>query len=441
MEDKKISKAELRRIEAEKKARNRRILFTVVCVFVCVGLIVLLAVLRNKNEKNKNTDNPDSGLGLDEVTDKSAAYSAGLTEDGKIQGIGDIGDYVVLKEDIELTAYLGDYEEVKNPMGVVTQDIESQIGSHMFELIEFYADVKVYSEYYDSMYKLYEYIYNDQYETYSKIYEENKVDGWDSLYDFLGVSETEYYKLLEENALNDTRHYMLVQALVEKYGITCTEQEKIEYCMYADNSISSEEDAKLLIEQYGNPYITQRTLEWKLWYTLADEAEKQEGTLTGGLVDLSDYYSSCYYTNGKIRGIGDVSMYITPADYASLSEGAADSGELLNRIEELSEFVYYSDYITNRQTELEFAGEGNSAENLKTLAEEDFRQDLTVQYLYGAFELDTADYSESYCLDSGLNPDEKEKLIFEKGEGYFNRQVMEYAVLEYLEDLIRQGSV
>lgn len=435
MDNKKISKSELRRKEAEKKARSNRIVFTAACVLICAGLIVLLAVLRNKTDNN--AEEKEQELGLDEVEDKSAAYSAGLTEDGKIQGIGDIGDYVVLKEDVELAAYIGDYAEVKNPMGVVTQDVESQIGAHMLELIEFYADVSVYSAYYESMYELYEFIYNDQYETYSKIYEENKMGGWESLYDFLGVSETEYYKLLEENALKDTEHYMIVQALVEKYGITCTEQEKIEYCMSADSGIGSEAEAKLLIKKYGNPYITQRTLEWKLLYVLAEEADKKEGTLTGDLTDLSEYYGLCYYTNGKIKGIGDMSMYITLTDYESLLEGATDSAGLLESIEAASEFVYYADYITGKQKELQFSGGGNPEEVLKALAEESFRLDLTVQRLFDEFNLDTADYSESYCRDNNLNPDARERLIFEKGEGFFNRQVMEYAVLDYLGGLIQ----
>ena len=70
---------------------------------------------------------------------------------------------------------------------------------------------------------------------------------------------------------------VFVQALVEKYKITCTEQDMIDFCMFSDASIKSETDAKEVIQQYGLPYITQRTLEWKLMYVLAGEAEIVEG--------------------------------------------------------------------------------------------------------------------------------------------------------------------
>ena len=442
MEEKKISKAEARRLEAEKKARNKKILFNFICVLLCIGFIVVLVFLIDKEKNNDDNPSDDGSNALfAPVVDMSEEYSAGLTEDGKIQGIDDISDYVVLG-DAPMVAYSGDYEGVVDPTGKVTQDMDYQIGVHLLDIIKFYADVNIYSDYYETMRNLYIFIYNNQYETYSKIYEENKVGGWESLYEFLGVTESQYYKLVEENAVKDSTHYLVVQALVEKYKITCTEQDMIDFCMFSDASIKSETDAKEVIQQYGLPYITQRTLEWKLMYVLAGEAEIVEGSLTDGITSQSELFDATYYENGKIRGVGDLSTYITLADYETFIDECNSGSLLLDMIVENSEITVYQEYVINKEKELietiDFGAddEFNMSGDYSAMAESEFCYDITVQKLFSEFNLKLEDYHNDFCLAENMDPDEETLYKFMWGESWFNRRVMEFAVIEYLDDLV-----
>lgn len=438
MEDKRISKAQSRRLEAEKKARNRRIIFTVVCVVICIGIILLIAHLQNEN-KDKQGTGDEGTASLTGVIDKSDKYSAGLTADGKIEGIDNINNYVKLGE-FELTAYKEDYVEEKNPFGEVKVDADVQIGAHLIDMYVFYSDVQIYSQYYDVMYNLYKFIFNDQYETYKSAYEESNMGDWDSLYDFLGVTEQEYYEVLDEKATADAKYYLVVQALVEKYGITCTWEDKVNYCMSVDSSIVNEAGVNDTVKQFGDAYVTQRTLEWKLKYRLAKEAEILEGFVTDGLSDNSEKFSANYYDNGKIKGIGKLENYITVPDYEQYAGEYADSGELLQKIIDNSEIKIFDDYVYNKVQELQTTtlpdadkGETVTA-NYELMAEEAFKRDITVQYLISEFKIDMTDYEDVFCREKVLDPDKKTMFVFEYGEGYYNRCLMEYALLTYMDE-------
>lgn len=436
MEEKNISKAKQKRLEAEKAAKRNKIIFTAVCILACVLVVVLIALAQKKNRESGSGSASITPQLVPDKVDKSNAYSAGLTKDGKIEGIGNISDYVTLKEDLELKVYSADYSESTNPLGVVVdQSIDYQKGMHVLEMIEFYADVNVYEPYYQTMRELYDFIYNDRYETYRKRYESNGLQLWETVYDFLKVTEDEYAEMVDSNAKKETIHYLVVQALVEKYGLSCTEQDKIDYCMAMNSKLASEADAKSYMASFGDPYMTQRTLEWKLAYALAKDAENIDGSLTDGLTDMSGVFSKCYYENGNVLGIGSLESYITPADYKEIAKSVSGGAEILDRFISESDFTEYEDYIKNKQTELAGTDSSDDEEGYSEEALDSFKKDIAVQYIYADAGLSAEKYENSFCVEQGLDPDKKEAYIFVNGLGCFNRKVMEYAVLDYLEKL------
>ncbi len=442
MKEQKLSKGELRRIEAEKKAKKKRLIYTLVCTAICIAFIAIIIVLHN--DSNKAKDKETNQNTQTEVVSKAEHYSKGLDKEGKIDGITDISSYVTLPDDLELVAYAGDYTEEKTPNGIIKNPKEVQMGSHLLDIIVFYSEVNVYSEYYNTMKELYTFIYNDQYETYSKIYENNGAMTWDSLYDFLGVSEKEYYKILEKNSMNDTIHYLVVQALVEKYGITCNEEDKLAYCKSSDTSILNDEDAKKLISIYGDEYITQRTLEWKLKYALVEKAQIVDGSLTDDLESQASLFEATYYDNGKIRGLGDLTPYITIADYKAYIGDCSSGRFLLDKIIDNSEFSLYQEYLNNKEKELMetvmFEADGTDLDgDYGKMAESEFYRDITVQKLFTEFGLELEDYYEAFCKHNLMDPDEETVQRFIWGEGWFNRRVMEYAVIDYLDGLIAEN--
>ncbi|MGN0165048.1 MAG: hypothetical protein ACI39R_02595 [Lachnospiraceae bacterium] len=440
MDNKKVTKADIRRMEAEKKSKRNRIIFTLFCILVVVLMIVAIALTIDKNQNTEPETNGDNNSMFSAPVDKSDKYSAGLTEEGKIQGIDNINDYVTLN-DVSLTAYSDDYEEVVNPMGKVTEDVAFQVGTHMLENIEFYADVNVYSDYYNVMKELYMFIYNDQFEAYSEIYKESQMEHWDTLYEFLGVTETEYYKIVDNNSLNDAKHYMVVQALVEKYGITCTRDDINNYCMYVDSSVVGETEINNLIYEYGMPYMVQRTLEWKLIYVLADKTEMLDGSVIDGALDNSDIYSAVYYDNGKIRGVGDLTSYITISNYEQMAASYEDSETFLNAIINDSQISVYADYLDTKETQLKKDAvlvEGDSTD-YKAEAEKNFYRDITVQKIFSDQGLKLEDYEDAYCKEMDLNPDKLTVYLYTNGDACYNRNVMEFAVLSYLNDLIQNN--
>lgn len=402
-------------------------------LILCIATVCLLAIIiivsiiytRGKQKKNNGSADVTPLVPARDYTEESQAYSAGLNDDGKIIGISDINSCVELPDLREITLYLKDY-----PLG--TDEEKLAAGQYILDVVCERATVIPNADYNENLEKLYDYIAHGWFESYTEAMKSS--NGTETVYDnfedyllhLQGMDQAHYEEFIKKAARKECVKYMVVQALVEKLGITVNEDDILTYARYADQRANSEDAAKQTIERFGKPYMYQRTAEYKLLLRLPDEVTRKDASITEEWEDNSAVYSAGLYDNGRISGIGDISKYVTLAD--SSGKEFENSEEFISYMLENSEIKVYDDYVDALKQRLAFQNENEPADN-ENAAIDECKYRMLIQGLFDSAGLATEDYRDAYFADS--SSENIKHYEYSYGTAYLNQNIMEFAVREY----------
>lgn len=111
---------------------------------------------------------------------------------------------------------------------------------------DFYNHLKAFQKYQDIM----------EYEYMNQMYEAYGMQGADTFEDYVGMSEEEYDKNLDEVCKRDANYMLSRQAIAEICGISVSEDEMIKYV----ESVQGQGTYEAVINRYGKGYIAQLVL-------------------------------------------------------------------------------------------------------------------------------------------------------------------------------------
>ena len=409
-----------------KKSERKELFISLLIVAFIIFLAVVLALsARNKKKSSSGTD--DSVYEEDYSKYKTSAekYSAGLTEDGKISGINDINDYVKLPEKFSsYILYTGDYP-MADEAGIAAA------GSYLIDKITEDSEVKAFEEYRKALENLLKFSAESWYEEYVEAHKNtDESEKYTSFEDFMKYSQNmdmeTYENHIRLTSEKEMKRYMVIQALVEKLGITYDEEDIKETAVVSANSNNTEK----IFARFGMPYMKQRTAEYKLEAKLVEDAEKKEGSVKDGWKDDSLIYGAGLYDNGRISGIGDISNYVTKYyDPSVIDSVPKDAESVLEIILKGSEIKLYDEY-TEKLKALFAYTEGGNPSDYQERAEKECRYRILIQYMLDKYELSPDLVKVEYF--EGMSSDERAEFEYTHGNAYINRQLMEYAVRKFL---------
>ncbi len=425
----KPTKAEIR------KAKERRNKIKNAITIVATGIVLMAAltaavVYSQKKSKNKEENNTGTAASESIVVDKerNELYSRGLDSDGMISGIENINEYVKLYDMSKIKLYEDDFSDLVEH-GQIVKLREILVGEYIFEKMMYNSEITTYQPYYDILYTQYEFVSNKEFERYNEIYEQNNKEKWDTIQSFYGVSDLEYRFRLNRNAYFEMRYNLLCQALAEEFDIELTQQDIDDYCISTEKSYVEELRTEAVIAKYGEAFTKQQALRYKLIKYLGENAVFEEGSNKGTMVDETDKYGQGLYESGKIDGVGNIFTYCTDVDYKKAVE-ECESGE------DAFEYILANaniDGLAAYETAIE-SKYGVTSEEAGGIV----NRHLLVQYLYTEFELKGEDFERDYLINKGFDNEYIEKISYEKGNAFYNREIMEYSVIRYLDLLIEE---
>lgn len=421
----------------KKKGADRKkkldIALSIALIVVFFGTMTV-AIIITKTKQKKEADNAPASTLMPEkdYSENSAAYSAGLNDDGTISGIKDISEYVSLPEDLSfLVQYEKDYP-TEDDMGVY------EAGRHLIDLVAEKAVTVRYEPYYEKLFELYDYIghswYNSYAEAHRNVEDENKYTSFEDYLQYSeGLTPAQFEVVKKYGAEGDMKHFLVLQALAERFEVKVSDEDVRAYARVMDEKTEKHEYLiDTMISRFGSPYMHQRAAEYLISKLLVEKAEKNAGSIKDQWEDESLFYSAGLYDNGRISGIGDISLYITLADEAGFDAKNA-SGDVtkayIDYMLENSEFKIYQDYLETIEA-LYVHTDGGKASDHEKEAEELVKYNLLMQAVFETRGLDMKESSEAF--GSSLTYKEKEKLIFVHGNAYYNQRVIEYAVKQYI---------
>ncbi len=427
--DKKNTKAEIRK-EKERRNKIKNAVVIVVTGIALIGALTAAVIYsqekaKNNKEKNTVTDVSDS-ITVDK--ERNELYSQGIDSNGMISGIDDIDDYVKLYDISEILLFEDDFEDLIEH-GQIIKEREVVIGEYILENLMYNSEIISYQPYYEIVYSQYEFVSNKEFERYNEIYEQNNKEKWETIQSFYGISDIEYRFRLSRNAFFEMRYNLVCQAVAEKFDIELTQQDIEEYCISTGKDYVEELRTEAVIAKYGEAFTKQQALRYKIVRYLGETAVLKEGSKTELLKDENDKYGNGLYESGKIEGVGNIFTYCVGVDYKKAvekCESGKDAFECIYENADISGLASYKSVIEEKY--------GVSSEE----AEEIVNRQLLVQYLYTEFELKGEDFEREYLFVNGFDNEYEEKVLFEKGKAFYNREIMEYSVIRYLDLLIEE---
>ncbi len=404
--------------------KGNDLIFSILLVVAVFVLAIVAIVYTKKQQEKKNKGNDSNPFVYErDYTEESAKYSAGLTDDGKIKSVSNIGDYVKLGKTDGLTLYLADHP-IDSGLDIYNA------GDYLIGKICEDSEIKKNEDYYKVLCELYEYIihswYNSYEESHAKIDESQKYNSFEEYMLYAqGMDQERYESFVVESAEKEMKKYLVVQALAEKIGVTVDEQEITNFALAVDSHARDESDTETTRKRYGMPYMYQRTAEYKVAKYLVEHADKKEGSIKDNWTDNSSVYSAGLYDNGKISGIGNINNYVKISDelldYPSVEQ-------VIDFYMDNAEFTDYADYLEKVEAvcELKYGkGEYDPAYEMH------YR--MLIQALYDRYELDISHYKTDFNKDKTMDEIEEEKYCY--GEPYVNQLIMEYAVKQKLKEI------
>lgn len=425
--EKGVTKAEIRKAK-ERRNKIKNAITIVVTGIALIGALTAAVVYSQKKSKDNENNNADTTVSQSIIVDKerNELYSQGIDSNGMISGIENIGDYVKLYDMSKITLCEDDFSDLVEH-GQIVKEREVLIGEYILEKMMYNSEITTYQPYYDILYSQYEFVSNKEFEGYNEIYEQNNKEKWETIQSFYGISDIEYRFRLNSNAFFEMRYNLLCQALAEEFNIELTQQDIDDYCINTENGYVEEYRTEAVIAKYGESFTKQQALRYKIVRYLGENAVLEEGSNFESLTDDSDKYSQGLYESGKIDGVGNIFTYCTGIDYEKAVE-ECKSGE------DAFEYIFSNakiDGLAAYESIVE-AKYGVTPEEAADIV----NRHLMVQYLYTEFELKADDFERDYLINKGLDNEYKEEITYEKGNAFYNREVMEYSVVRYLDLLI-----
>ena len=422
----------------DKKTENKELIISAcIALFIIAMVIGIVIVSKHSSDKNngsQETVNASSVEDYSKYSEDAEKYSAGLTDEGKISGIDRIDDYVKLPASLDsYILYLGDYP--------IEEDIDiANAGAHLIDKITEDSEVKDYEAYRKVTEDICRYSAEGWYTAYVEAHQNvPESQKYTSFEDFLKYSQNMDMETYENHiysaSVKEMKKYMVEQALVEKFGISFTDDDITETAILFDVKATNEKNAKETIARFGLPYMKQRTAEHKLEILLVDKAVKTEGSIKDGWKDESRIYSAGLYDNGRISGIGDISVYVTELYDPSKIEGIDDIDYFTDTLYDNSKVKEYEGYTTKLKELFAYITNTKASQNEgKAIAECKYR--IFIQYLFDKYGLNTEIVKDEFF--KGKNSDEREEYVYTYGNAYLNRQLMEFAVKKHLSKIMKE---